>query len=72
MVYIFMTTNPYTHTKKAKAKEQVFYCRSSSQINSAVFNMEQTLTSLQFQDGPLHTKTHQSPLINSLLESHTL
>ena len=26
-----MTQSPYTHKTKAKAKEQRFYCRSSSQ-----------------------------------------
>ena len=31
MVYKFMTQNPYTHRTKSKAKEQRFYCCSSSQ-----------------------------------------
>ena len=43
MVYKFMTQNPYTHTTKSKAKEQRFYCCSSSQSHSEAFNMEQTL-----------------------------
>ena len=37
-----MTQNPYTHKTKSKAKEQRFYCRSSSQ--SEAFNTERTLT----------------------------
>ena len=52
MLYIFMTKGPYTHQTKAKAKEQRFDCCSSSQIHSEVFNTEQTLSSLQVQDGP--------------------
>ena len=44
MVYKFMTQNPHTHKTKSKAKEQRFYCCSSSQSHSEAFNMEQTLT----------------------------
>ena len=44
MVYKFMTQNPYTHKPKSKAKEQRFYCCSSSQSHSEAFNTEQTLT----------------------------
>ena len=50
-VYIHSTKSLYAQIK-AKAKEQRFYCYSSSQNHSEVFNMEQTLISQQVQDGP--------------------
>ena len=54
-----MTQNPYTHTTKSKAKEQRFYCCSSSQSHSKAFNMEQTArTTLQVQDGPCFLDVH--------------
>ena len=46
MKYKFTTQNPHTHKTKSKAKEQHFYCCSSSYRHSDAVNIvEQTLTS---------------------------